>query len=95
MLGVLVFVRAGHLEQGIVQPEREVGLRHVIEHRELRVREVALRRNKIRARLAFPRIDAPEVVDEEVEGDIRGELSPVLVPGEVARAVRGRLRETA
>ena len=95
MLGVLVLVRARHLQQRVVAEEREVRLRHVVEHRELRVREVALRRHEVLARLTLPRVDAPEVVDEEVKGDIRGEFPPVLVPREVGRAVRGGLRKAA
>ena len=95
MLRVLELVRAGDLQKRIVAQEREVRLRDVVEHRELLVREVALRHHEVLARLALARVDAPEVVDEEVEGDVRRELAPVLVPREVARAVRGGLRETA
>ena len=80
-------IRARHREERVVAPQRAVRLGDLVEHVELAVREVPFGRDQVLARLQFPRVDPPEIAEEEVERHVRRPLPARLAPGEVATAV--------
>ena len=80
MLRIHMLVRAGDFEERVVPENAEVGLRDLVEHREFLIGKIALCGDKVLTGLEFAGVDASPIADEDVQGDVRCSLPPLLSP---------------